>query len=74
MKPFHGNKWCCNLCWKGRDPAQSFVLKFILQLNILTERFYWSVAQTHLKSIVVCARSRPKMLTKAYNKEVYQAS
>ena len=21
-------QWCCNLCWKGRDRAQSFVLMF----------------------------------------------
>ena len=32
-------RWCCNLCWKGRDRAQSFVLKFTLQLNILTGTF-----------------------------------
>ena len=32
-------QWCCNLCWKGRDPSQSFVLMFTLQLNILTKTF-----------------------------------
>ena len=32
-------QWCCNLCWKGRDPAQSFVLTFTPQLNILTKTF-----------------------------------
>ena len=32
-------QWCCNLCWKGRDPAQSFVLRFTPQLNILPGTF-----------------------------------
>ena len=32
-------QWRCNLCWKGRDRAQSFVLMFALQLNILTGTF-----------------------------------
>ena len=32
-------QWRCNSCWKGRDPAQSFVLTFTPQLNILTKTF-----------------------------------
>ena len=40
-----------------------------LQLNILTETFLLvSCSREHIsKYIVVCARSRPKMLTKTYN-------
>ena len=36
MKHCHENNQCCNLSWKARDRAQSFVLTFTLQLNILT--------------------------------------
>ena len=32
-------RWCCNLCWKGRACAQSLVLMFTLQLNILSGTF-----------------------------------
>ena len=78
MKPCHvqsWQQWCCNLGWKGRDRAQSFVLTFTLQLNILTGTFLLVSSSQHIsKSIVVCARSRPKMLTKTCNKEVCQAS
>ena len=36
MKPCHENNGAAiNLCWKSRDRAQSFVLMFTLQLNIL---------------------------------------
>ena len=31
-------QWCCNLCWKGHDPAQSFVLTFTPQLNMLKKK------------------------------------
>ena len=51
----------------------SFVLMFTLQLNILTGTFS-QLFQHISKSIVVSARSWPKLLTKTYNKEVGQAS
>ena len=38
MKPCHENNGPA-LCWKGRDPAQSFVLTFTPQLKILTKTF-----------------------------------
>ena len=40
MKPCHENNGAAvRLCWKGRDPAQSFVLTFTTQSNILTKAF-----------------------------------
>ena len=40
MKPCHENNGAAvRLCWKGRDTAQSFVLTFTPQLNILTKTF-----------------------------------
>ena len=38
MKPCHKNNDAAIWGWKGRDRAQSFVLMFTLQLNILTGR------------------------------------
>ena len=38
-KPCHGNNGAATVSWKGRDPAQSFVLTFTPQLNILTKTF-----------------------------------
>ena len=73
MKPCHEN----NLFRKGRDRTQSFVLTSILQLNILTGAFLlvsWSNTFQNLLWSVPVVRSRPKMLTKTYNKEVCQAS
>ena len=49
------------ICLKGYERAQSFVLLFTLQLNILTGTF---LLLRHIsKSIVVCAWSRTQMLT-----------
>ena len=71
MKPCHENNGAaCNLCWKGCDPAQSFVLTYTPQLNV-------SIGQLlrHMpNSIVVCAGSRLKRQTKTYNKGVCQVS
>ena len=39
MKSCHENNGAGNSCWKGRDPAQSFVLTFTPQLNILAKTF-----------------------------------
>ena len=65
MKPCHETIWCCYLCWKGRNRAQSFVLMFTLQyVEYLNRNVSIGQLFQHIsKSIVVCARSRPKMLT-----------
>ena len=58
-------QWCCNLCWKGRDCAQSFVLMFTLTFEYLNRNVSIGQLLQHIsKSIVVFARSRPKMQQK----------
>ena len=59
------------LCWKGHDGAQSFVL-----INVHTTVEYInrnvSIGQLlqHIpNSVVDCAGSTPKRLTKTYNKD-----
>ena len=68
-------QWCCSLCWKGRDRAQCFVLTVHTTVEYLSRNVSIGQLLQHIsKSIVVCARSRPKTLTKTYNKGVCQAS
>ena len=68
MKACHENNDAAIYVGSGRDRAQSFVstVHITAELNILLNRNV-SVVQLfqHIsKSIVVCARSRPKMLIK----------
>ena len=58
-------------------PRQCTILCFNVRTSV--EYLNRTVSIGHLpqhipNSIVVCARSRPKRLTKTYNKEVYQVS
>ena len=64
MKPCHDNSGamlerlrpCTILCFNILTTAE-YLIRYII--------FYWSVMLKHiLKCIVVCARSRPEMLTK----------
>ena len=71
MKPCHNNNGsainigrCIILCFNAYTT-----------LEYLNRNFSNGQLIHHIsKSIVVCTRSRPKMLTKTYNKEIYQAS
>ena len=73
MKARHNN-YGAALCWKP-CPRPCRILCFHVHNAVeYYGRFYWSVDTTLLRSIVVFAPSRPKMLTKTYNKEVCQAS
>ena len=73
MKPCHDNYGAAISV--GSDPAQSFVLTFTSQLNILTGTFRLvSCSNTfQILLLFVGAGSRPKTLTKT-NNEVCQAS
>ena len=59
-----GPRPCTILCFNVHTTAE------YLNTNISIGQLLQHIS----KSIVVCVRSRPKMLTKIYNKEVYQAS
>ena len=57
-------------------PRPCKILCFSVRTTVEYLNRYVSIGQLlqHIsESIVVCARSRPKMLTKTYYKEVYQA-
>ena len=55
---------CTILCFNVHTTAE------YLNRNVSIGQLFQHIS----KSIVVCARSRPKMLTKTYSKEVCQAS
>ena len=76
MKPCHEiNGAAHNLCWKGHDRAQSFVLTFTLQLNILTKTFRLVSCSDIFQTLLWSVHGEgQKILTKTYNKEVCQAS
>ena len=75
MKPCHDNNINGAAIYVGRAPtnrAQSFVLTFTVQLNILIGTFLLVSCSNRFQNL--CTGSRPKMLTKTCNKDVCQAS
>ena len=71
MKPCNENNGAVIYVGRGCDRAQSFVLMFILQLDILTGTFYWSVAPTHFKLYCGWCTVKAEMLTKTYIKKKF---
>ena len=60
---------------EGSHHAQSFVLTFTLQLNIFKRNVPIRQLLQHISnSVVVCARSRSKILATPYKNELCQAS
>ena len=63
MKPCHGNNDASIYVGRAATVHNRF-LKFTLQLNILTGTFLLVSCSNSFQSIVVCVRSRPKILPK----------
>ena len=64
-------QWCYNLCWKGRDPAQSFVLTFTPQLNILAKTFRLVSCSNTFQILLLCVqgqrqKGKQKHITKKF--------
>ena len=75
MKLCHENNG--DTIYVGTGPRQCTI--FCLNVHTTVEYLNTNVSIGQLlqdisKSIVICARSRPKMSTKTYNKEISQAS
>ena len=59
MKLCHENNGAANyVMWKGHDPAQSFVLMFTLQLNILTRTLLLVSCSNTLQNLLSSVRGQ----------------
>ena len=57
---------CCNLCWKGHNCAQSFVLSFSLQLNILTGTFLLISCSNTFQTVLWFVHGQGQNITKEF--------